>query len=191
MLFVAAAPVSDLARQSFGNACPGFAEASQRMSLLATWLFLLLTFDLSPVPVMPVPAVVLPLYDELREDLSLSLIGLGLSMAVPLPLEGRELPLPIEVEGMVAVLLPMVVLPVVLDVTEGAAPGRPSFAPVPPVALADVEGTDDGALVVCGVESMLGDFLFLFMSPMASADALPSRMTVEKNTGAILRMRNS
>jgi hypothetical protein len=43
-------------------------------------------------------------------------------------------------------------------------------------------------LFVCEVVSVLDDFLFLFMSPSASADALPSRMTEEKNTGASLRI---
>jgi hypothetical protein len=45
--------------------------------------------------------------------------------------------------------------------------------------------------LVCEVVSVDGDFLFLFMSPSASAEALPSRMMDEKNTGASLRMRSS
>jgi hypothetical protein len=53
----------------------------------------------------------------------------------------------------------------------------------------------DGALyvelLVCEVVSAVGDFLLLFMSSSARAEALPRRMTEEKNTGASLRMRSS
>jgi hypothetical protein len=65
---------------------------------------------------------------------------------------------------------------------------------VPPADVPDcVPGepgvTGAGALEDWEVVSLVDDFLFLFMSPSASAEALPSRMTEEKNTGASLRMR--
>jgi hypothetical protein len=156
--------------------------------------------------------LVLPLYESepLRDDVLLSLVGLGLSAAVPSPLEGEPLaaagldegedvPEGAEVAPLSEVLLR------VLDETPEAAPGMPSFAPVPPLAVVEVDVTEDGALVdeglvdgalyvellVCEVESEAVDFLFLFMSPMASAEALPSTMMEEKKTGASLRIGSS
>jgi hypothetical protein len=199
------------------------------MSLRATCFFFAFTLDLSVLAVVaaallvpllalrlvvpPVLAEVLPLNESepLREEVSLSLTGLGLSVAVPLPLDGIPLEL-IGVEGADAVLDGAAVvdpfsavLPRVLDETLGAAPGWPSFEPVPPFAVVDADGSADGAVVVgavvdgalyvellvCDAESAVAAFLFLFMSPMASAEALPSTRIEEKNTGASLRIESS
>jgi uncharacterized protein YraI len=49
---------------------------------------------------------------------------------------------------------------------------------------------DDG--VVAGVASVVGDFLFLFMSPNASAELLASAtIDVRMKAGASLRMESS
>jgi hypothetical protein len=113
----------------------------------------------------------LPLVDELplSEPLLLMLDG-ELDEVVPVPAEPLEPLMPV---------LPLE--PLLLE---------PPLAPVDPL-LPLVDGELYVELFVCELVSADGDFLFLFMSPRASAEALPSRMTVEKNTGASLRIRSS